>query len=575
MKRLVSVAFLILIFIGFLLFTHYETDCYEVLKVISPTEIIVDFNRNRIKDNNEVVIIPDIYSFSTKLDKNSSVIEILNLSKADSLRLGYLAEDFAKRTLEGKKIKYKNSEVYVDNNNYHDLLLVNGFGVTNGKNVSPIIKENLEKAKTLNLVIFNTKSKKYHTLDCEYGQNAKNIIILPKSQLEKGSSPCKTCIVNEEERQKELNGVANIAQPKLDISENNISLILSDMTEHLKPRKDCSDKICKALVKEIDSSKNSIDFAIYGYTKNSVIEHALKSAQARGVKIRFVFDTTPKNTNIYPDTLYFASIFKDNNHDTTGAIMHNKFFIFDDKTVLTGSANLSNSDMSGFNSNAVIVINSPDVAKVYKSEFEQMYNGKFHEQKSIVEKNNFSNLRVYFSPADKVITKEIIPLINGAKKYIYIPTFVITHENFAQSLIAAKKRGVDVRIILDSTNTKNPSKLEILRAAKIPVKTENYAGKLHSKSIIIDDKYLVIGSMNFSMSGENKNDENAVIIENGSLAKHYKTFFNYLWTKIPDIWLTKIARAESFESIGSCYDGIDNDFDGDTDAKDSGCLKAK
>ncbi|MBR1372876.1 hypothetical protein IJ556_00300, partial [bacterium] len=113
------------------------------------------------------------------------------------------------------------------------------------------------------------------------------------------------------------------------------------------------------------------------------------------------------------------------------------------------------------------------------------------------------------------------------------------------------------------------------RAAKIPVKTENYAGKLHSKSIIIDDKYLVIGSMNFSMSGENKNDENAVIIDNGSLAKHYKTFFNYLWTKIPDIWLTKIARAESFESIGSCYDGIDNDFDGDTDAKDSGCLKAK
>ena len=31
---------------------------------------------------------------------------------------------------------------------------------------------------------------------------------------------------------------------------------------------------------------------------------------------------------------------------------------------------------------------------------------------------------------------------------------------------------------------------------------------LHSKSMLIDDKYTIIGSMNFSNSGENKNDEN-------------------------------------------------------------------
>ena len=152
---------------------------------------------------------------------------------------------------------------------------------------------------------------------------------------------------------------------------------------------------------------------------------------------------------------------------------------------------------------------------------------------------------------------------------------MITHKEFAKSLIKAKNRGVDVKIILDSTNTRPPSQIDYLRAAKIPVKTENYAGKLHSKSMIVDDKYVIIGSMNFSRSGEDFNDENLLIIEDSELAKFYKNFFNYLWVKIPNIWLVRKARAESSDSIGSCNDGIDNDFDGKIDSQDEGCMLKK
>ncbi len=94
---------------------------------------------------------------------------------------------------------------------------------------------------------------------------------------------------------------------------------------------------------------------------------------------------------------------------------------------------------------------------------------------------------------------------------------------------------------------------------------------MHSKSIIVDDKYVITGSMNFSNSGENKNDENMVIIKNSRLAKFYKDFFLYLWAKIPDKWLTQNARPESPDSIGSCYDGIDNDFDGLVDMQENSC----
>lgn len=91
------------------------------------------------------------------------------------------------------------------------------------------------------------------------------------------------------------------------------------------------------------------------------------------------------------------------------------------------------------------------------------------------------------------------------------------------------------------------------------------------KSIIIDDKYFIAGSMNFSNSGENKNDENMVIVENPALAKKFKEYFLYIWQKIPDIYLKQNARAESPESIGSCNDGVDNDFDGLIDSADPAC----
>ena len=94
---------------------------------------------------------------------------------------------------------------------------------------------------------------------------------------------------------------------------------------------------------------------------------------------------------------------------------------------------------------------------------------------------------------------------------------------------------------------------------------------MHSKSIIIDNKYIVTGSMNLSNSGEKKNDENTLIIEDKRLAEFYRDFFLYLWKKIPDKYLNQNVRAEGKDSIGSCTDGIDNNFDGKIDSADAAC----
>lgn len=593
-----SIAIIFGMFLTFLFYQLPKSSGFEVLKINSPTEIFVDINKNGVADKDELIGLK-VQSFSTKpSEAQSKLAKKLKISDEDAMGLGFLAENFAKETLAEKQVKLKNnnSEVFVGNKNYKNMLLSSGFAVESDCIVPLSFKKNLEKVHKLNLIIFNNKSHKYHKLGCKYGLLAHNSQILPASQLPQDAKACKFCHSNNAKYKKDEKSfkkykfedeIPNIISPPTTYQAGNIKMFLTDMTKVLKPSNSCNTAICSALVNEINSAQSSIDFAIYGYSKIPAIEQALVRAQQRGVKIRFVYDLDDCGNNIYPDTLYLTRVLTNNRADYQAPIMHDKFFIFDNKTVMTGSANISNTDMSGYNSNAIVLINSTQIANIYSQEFEQMYGGKFHKQKSKQSKHisgtnddkvvlDCANFAVYFSPEDKPLTTQVIPLIDNAKKYIYIPAFLITHKGLADSLVNASKRGVAVKVILDATNTHtSSSKMKMLREAGIQVKTENFAGKLHSKSIIIDDTYTVIGSMNFSRSGEGANDENLIIIKDRNSALFYKTFFQYLWKRIPDKWLTHNARAESPDSIGSCSDGIDNDFDGKIDKADESCVPHK
>lgn len=567
-------------FFAFLVYQTQKSTEFNVLEVSSPTQIIIDLNSNGIKDEDETITLQNIESFCAKpSDAQAALALQLKITEEDALGLGFLAQNFAEKTLSGKKVKIKNKQIFVDNKNYEKLLVKNGF------TTSSQIAENLDKVQKLNLRIFNNKSHKYHRLNCKYGLVAHNSQILPANQIPKDAKACNFCHDKKQSVKCKMQSggkyndniylVSYVKSPPTEIETGNIKVFLTDFTKTLKPNNNCDTAVCRALVEKINSAQNSIDFAIYGYTKVPALQRALENAQGRGVKVRFVYDTDGSNNNIYPDTFYLTKIFTNNSTDHLPPIMHDKFFIFDGNSVLTGSANISNTDMSGFNSNAILIINSPQIAQIYGQEFDSLYGGRFHKAKPKISDKEVGDLGIYFSPKDKAITTQIIPIINGAQKYIYIPSFLITHKGLTESLIAASKRGVSVRIILDATNTHtSSSKMKALRSAGIQVKTETLAGKLHSKSIIIDDLYTLIGSMNFSRSGEGINDENLVIIKNPQITEFYRNFFLYLWKRIPDYWLTHNARAESPDSLGSCSDGIDNDFDGKIDKADDSCKPA-
>ena len=549
--KIIGITVLILLFINFLIFMNPSIEETYVKEVTSPVEI--KLKGNVVYRLNDFDCFDSYYS-----DKNKTLAVKLNLTEDEAFILGNLAKYWAKNLLDNRKVYVNNDDLIYYKYSYKRKFENSAFCIKDGKFTNNFAAQKMiKKIRKSNYMIFDMDTEVYLPLDKNF--QAKNYIVVRKGYKKNKKFSAKT---------------KTIPAVPLALKNGNFKIIISDFTQKLKPDRNCSTEMCKEILNNINFAKTSIDFAIYGYSSVPSIENAIKNAKARGVKIRLVYDIDSTGGNIYPNTNELVKLVGNVKNDALSkeksAIMHNKFYIFDNKIVITGSANLSHTDMSGYNSNAIIVINSPAAAKIYTEEFNQMYEGKFHSNKILTENTS----EIYFSPQNKTIQNTILPLIRNSKNYIYIPAFLISHKEMVSELIQAKNRGVDVRIITDALNASAKySKVRELRAAGMPVKIENYAGKMHSKTMIIDDRYLVLGSMNFSKSGESKNDENLMVIENKEAAIFYKKFFLYLWDKIPDKWLKFYPRAEGLDSIGSCSDGIDNDYDGLVDMEEESCRK--
>lgn len=412
-----------------------------------------------------------------------------------------------------------------------------------------------------------------------------------------------------------------------------LRLILHDPTGSTCPMTTCDTAFCTSLLELIQKAERTIDFAVYGFRGQPAIVDALVQAKARGVVIRGVVDRTVDGKNYYSDTERVIELLGDVRDDlaadkrtlalqkpydpsksmcwmdapigyfgpkqcvgydlgdscivavhTTqeelnfqGEIMHDKYFVVDGTYVWMGSTNVSDSCSGGYNANLVGVLNSPVVAGWYAHEFEQMWSGVHHKEKSSARPMRAqltSDLSVdaYFSPVDDPMNDAVRPLLQGARERIDVAIFFLTHKGIAGDLIAAHRRGVKVRVLIDSTGASNGySKHELLRAVGIPVKIEDWGGKMHMKAAAVDNEFVIMGSMNWTSAGENGNDENTLIVHSKAHAQQFHAFFEDLWPQVSDKWLSGRPDPESLNSRASCTDDVDNDYDHLTDAEDPGC----
>jgi hypothetical protein len=138
-----------------------------------------------------------------------------------------------------------------------------------------------------------------------------------------------------------------------------------------------------------------------------------------------------------------------------------------------------------------------------------------------------------FSPNGGVRSR-LIAEIARAQSTIDIAIYSFTADDLSAALIAARNRGVAIRILADSSQADGAgseiAKLEGLGfALKRTAGIQN--GIMHDKYMIIDGRLLVTGSYNWSASAESYNFENAVFIQGSSIIQSYEADFDRIWGK--------------------------------------------
>src|SRR5512138_600606 len=196
------------------------------------------------------------------------------------------------------------------------------------------------------------------------------------------------------------------------------------------------------LIEKINAAQTSIHIASFEFNLTPVAE-ALIAAKQRGVDVRWVTDDeSGLEADEEPDRGQFAMLQSagiEVRSDDRSALMHNKFWIFDERTVWTGSTNITENGVFKQDNNT-IVIQSPELAAIYEREFQEMWDGQFGPTSPSQLSNqavmiNGSGIAVIFTPEDSAIEQAIIPLVNSATKSIRFLAFSFTDYPLAEAMI--------------------------------------------------------------------------------------------------------------------------------------------
>lgn len=111
-----------------------------------------------------------------------------------------------------------------------------------------------------------------------------------------------------------------------------------------------------------------------------------------------------------------------------------------------------------------------------------------------------ASVRVGFSPEGSA-TQLVLDTINNARYSIRMMAYSFTDPDVMKALGQAKKRGVDVRIVVDykgNTHRASQEAMKYITMLDIPLRTVDVFPIAHDKVIISDENTVETGSYNYS-----------------------------------------------------------------------------
>lgn len=294
-----------------------------------------------------------------------------------------------------------------------------------------------------------------------------------------------------------------------------------------------------ALIDYINTAQNTIHIASFEFNLDAVAE-ALIAAQNRGVEVQWVTDDEYGIESDEDDGHGQFAMLEDAGievrDDHRGALMHNKFWVFDDAIVWTGSTNIT---VNGtlHNNNNVIVLKSRAAAQIYENEFQEMWTedafgptspSTASQQDILIDGTKVS---IRFGPEDDVAVY-LAELLGTAQSEIRFMAFAFTQDDMGGTILQRAEHGVDVAGIFETRGSETEySELGYLYCAGLPVRQDGNPRTMHHKVFVIDEHIVVTGSFNFSNNADQSNDENVVIVDNAEIAAAYLSEFDRLWAE--------------------------------------------
>ncbi len=259
-------------------------------------------------------------------------------------------------------------------------------------------------------------------------------------------------------------------------------------------------------------------------------------------------------------------------------LMHHKFLVVDGRTVIVTSANWTTSDVHGDfrspssrgNSNNLVKIDSPELAKLFQEEFAFLWgdgpggkpDSRFGSKKPFRSARQIqvgdSTLTVQFSPTSRTVPWEqssnglISRVLASASQTIDLALFVFSDQPLVDRLGQQPRQNLEIRALIEPgfAFRSYSSALDMLglvladencryepghrpwspALSRVGVPRLPPGDLLHHKFAVIDRQIVITGSHNWTQAANTGNDETLLVIQNPTIAAHFQQEFERLYS---------------------------------------------
>lgn len=314
------------------------------------------------------------------------------------------------------------------------------------------------------------------------------------------------------------------------------------------------DQIFPTIINEINSASSSIDFTTYPWSNGTFSDQiftALINAAQRGVQVRLLLDALGSH-NLSEDKItsleavggkvvryHPFNILEPLQYDRRD---HMRSIVIDGEVGFTGGFGITDDwlkiqDMMFEFKGAMAQSLQDTFNENWNDATGEVLSGpSFYPPVETADKNTFIGITSIPSENDQPVRDAFMLTILSAQKNLYIVNpYIVPDAGILKALEDKAKEGVDVRILSPSGITDAPlirdawhfDYTELLEAG---VKIYEYQpSMIHTKFIVADDIWSLVGSANIDNRSESLNNENIMGIADPALANALNQIFaNYL-----------------------------------------------